>query len=510
MPPHTYISVTRKPLSLKPFLRSPGASIYKLLLPSPLRAGRCLLPFLAFWALLSISQLHPSLPISCSPHLHHVRLSWRPRRGPVDEFWKWAQLEVPQLVPCTNYSEPHRHASISGKYMLVVVSGGLNQQRNQIIDAVVVARILEAVLVVPVFQVNQVWGDDSEFGDIFDVEHFKKTLKDDVVVVSSLPATHIRKRRVRAPSMPFNADEGWIRSNYSSKLDRDTVLLLRAFDSRLAKHLSVDLQKLRCKVVAFEALRFKPWIESLANSFVERMEEEGPFLALHLRLEKDVWVRTGCHSGLGIEADLAIERIRSSKPHLLTSRSKLTAQERSHAGLCPLNANEISRLLKGLGAPRNIRIYWAGGEPFGGVKALQPLESQYPNLFNKWDLANPQELDGIKDKPSIMAALDYIVCLRSRVFLASHGGNMARSLQGHRTFIGSGKNIKPKKKLLVQLFLDGSLTDAETRNRIQHIHRESTDLSSIMKNQSKIDVIAFPTPYCMCSGGRSSNVSASN
>lgn len=160
MPPHTYISVTRKPLSLKPFLRSPGASIYKLLLPSPLRAGRCLLPFLAFWALLSISQLHPSLPISCSPHLHHVRLSWRPRRGPVDEFWKWAQSEVPQLLPCTNYSEPHRHASISGKYMLVVVSGGLNQQRNQIIDAVVVARILEAVLVVPVFQVNQVWGDD--------------------------------------------------------------------------------------------------------------------------------------------------------------------------------------------------------------------------------------------------------------------------------------------------------------------------------------------------------------
>lgn len=89
----------------------------------------------------------------------------------------------------------------------------------------------------------------------------------------------------------------------------------------------------------------------------------------------------------------------------------------------------LFRLLKGLGAPRNIRIYWAGGEPFGGVKALQPLESQYPNLFNKWDLANPQELDGIKDKPSIMAALDYIVCLRSRVFLASHGGNMARSLQ---------------------------------------------------------------------------------
>ncbi|OAY83858.1 hypothetical protein ACMD2_15429 [Ananas comosus] len=39
--------------------------------------------------------------------------------------------------------------------MIAVVSGGLNQQRNQIIDAVVVARILKAALVVPVLQVNQ-------------------------------------------------------------------------------------------------------------------------------------------------------------------------------------------------------------------------------------------------------------------------------------------------------------------------------------------------------------------
>lgn len=87
------------------------------------------------------------------------------------------------------------------------------------------------------------------------------------------------------------------------------------------------------------------------------------------------------------------------------------------------------RLLKGVGAPKNTRIYWAGGQPFGGQKALQPLKKQYPNLFNKWDLAKPGELHGIKSKPSIMAALDYIVCLKSKVFLASHGGNMARSLQ---------------------------------------------------------------------------------
>lgn len=47
---------------------------------------------------------------------------------------------------------------------------------------------------------------------------FKETLKDDVRVVSSLPATHLMKRRVRAPVMPFDAGEDWVRSNYVNKV----------------------------------------------------------------------------------------------------------------------------------------------------------------------------------------------------------------------------------------------------------------------------------------------------
>lgn len=46
------------------------------------------------------------------------------------------------------------------RFLVVVASGGLNQQRNEIVDAVVIARILEAALVVPVLQVNRIWGDE--------------------------------------------------------------------------------------------------------------------------------------------------------------------------------------------------------------------------------------------------------------------------------------------------------------------------------------------------------------
>lgn len=75
---------------------------------------------------------------------------------------------------------------------------------------------------------------------------------------------------------------------------------------------------------------------------VSRMSKNGPYMALHLRLEKDVWVRTGCLPGLGEKADVEIKNERLSSPNLLTSRSNLLAEVRYLAGLCPLNGLETS------------------------------------------------------------------------------------------------------------------------------------------------------------------------
>lgn len=79
------------------------------------------------------------------------------------EFWK--QPDGQGYRPCLDFSLEYRKASVriskeKMKFLVVVVSGGLNQQRNQIVDAVVIARILEAALVVPVLQVNRIWGDE--------------------------------------------------------------------------------------------------------------------------------------------------------------------------------------------------------------------------------------------------------------------------------------------------------------------------------------------------------------
>lgn len=93
------------------------------------------------------------------------------------------------------------------------------------------------------------------------------------------------------------------------------------------------------------------------------------------------------------------------------------------------NLHSLIRLLKALGAPKNARIYWAGGIPLGGKEALQPLTSEFPQFFNKEDLALPGELEPFAKKASLMAALDYIVTENSNVFMPSHGGNMGHALQ---------------------------------------------------------------------------------
>ncbi|RWV95746.1 hypothetical protein GW17_00041603 [Ensete ventricosum] len=369
------------------------------------------------------------------------------------EFWR--QPDGMGYRPCLDFSEEYRvetEAARGGrrrKYLLVVVSGGLNQQRNQIVDAVVIARILGAALVVPVLQVNLIWGDDSEFSDIFDLEHFKRVLADDVKVVSSLPSTHIRTRPVVEKQTP---------------------------------------------------LHFAAPIQELGNKLAMRMRSKGPYLALHLRLEKDVWVRTGCLPGLSPEHDEVVQRERKLRPKLLTGRSNMTHHQRKLAGFCPLNALEVTRLIKALGAPKDARIYWAGGEPFGGPEALLPLITEFPHLYNKENISQPGELERFASKASVLAAIDYIVCEQSDVFMPSHGGNMGHLMQGHRAYAGHRKFITPNKRQMLPYFVDASLPDSEFNRIIKDLHRGSLGQPEWRTDKVGKDVTAYPVPECMCNG----------
>ncbi|KAJ6691667.1 hypothetical protein OIU79_013634 [Salix purpurea] len=416
------------------------------------------------------------------------------------EFWK--QPDGLGFKPCLKFSGEYSKESEliledRRKYLLVVVSGGMNQQRNQIVDAVVIARILGAALVVPILQVNVIWGDESEFSDIFDLENFKRVLANDVRIVSSLPSNHVTRRPVVESRTPLHVSPHWIRARYLKRLNREGVLLLRGLDSRLSKDLPSDLQKLRCKV-AFHALRFVPPVVELGNKLAERMQRKGPYIALHLRMELDVWVRTGCHPGLNHEYDEIINQERRQRPELLTAKSNMTCHERKLAGLCPLSPLEVARLLKALGAPKSARIYWAGGQPLGGKEALLPLTREFPHFYNKEDLASAGELKPFANKASLMAAIDYLVSEKSDVFMPSHGGNMGHAIQGHRAYAGHKKYITPNKRHMLRYFLNSSLPEAEFNGVMKELHRDSLGQPELRTSKAGRDVTKYPVPECMC------------
>nr|GEV07846.1 GDP-fucose protein O-fucosyltransferase [Tanacetum cinerariifolium] len=337
-----------------------------------------------------------------------------PPRSVVGEFWE--QPDGEGYVPCLDFSLEYRRrsgviANEKKRFLVVVVSGGLFEIRNQIVDAVVIARILEASLVLPVLN-----GDESEFADIFDVQQFRETLKADIRVVSSLPSTHLVSWQTLENQIPHNVHPFLIRARYFKKLNEEGSLVLTGIESKLSRNLPPDLQKLRCKV-AFHALKFAKPIRELGNRITRRMWIEGPYVAIHLSLEKDL-------------------------------------------------------LLKESGAPENSRVYIAGGEPFGGDRAILPLKSEFVNVVTKETLARNDELNPYKNRTAILTAIDYIVSLSSDVFLPSYDGHMVRALQGHRAYVGHRKIVTMSKN-----FKGQPQMRAKRRDR---------------------DVIAFPVPECMC------------
>ncbi|KAL8263767.1 hypothetical protein R6Q59_021897 [Mikania micrantha] len=128
----------------------------------------------------------------CSHRLVVERRLWKKK---VNQF-KDAQVDIWESKFSKSYygcSERTRtNQLISNGYLLIAASGGLNQQRTGITDAVVVARILNATLVIPELDHHSYWKDDSDFADIFDVDWFISFLAKDVPVVKRVPEKFMR------------------------------------------------------------------------------------------------------------------------------------------------------------------------------------------------------------------------------------------------------------------------------------------------------------------------------
>ncbi|KAI7993449.1 O-fucosyltransferase 29 [Camellia lanceoleosa] len=357
-----------------------------------------------------------------------------------------------------HFSSPVREQFSNG-YLLIATSGGLNQQRTGITDAVVVARILNATLVVPELDHHSFWKDDSDFLNIFDVDWFIASLEKDVTIVKRVPDKVMRSMEKPPYTMriPRKSEPEYYLDFVLPILLRRTVVQLTKFDYRLTNDLDDELQKLRCRV-NYHALRFTKSIRLLGQKLVSSMRKmTNRFIAIHLRFEPDMLAFSGCYYGGGDKERNELGEIRKR----WTTLPDLSAEEERKRGKCPLTPHEVGLMLRALGFRNDTYLYVASGEIYGGEETLQPLRELFPNFYTK-DMLASEELKPFLPFSSRLAAVDYIVCEESDVFVTNNKGNMAKILAGRRRYMGHKRTIRPNAKKLSALFMARDHMDWDT------------------------------------------------
>ncbi|OIV94071.1 hypothetical protein TanjilG_05451 [Lupinus angustifolius] len=287
------------------------------------------------------------------------------------------------------------HERKSNGYLLIATSGGLNQQRTGITDAVVVARILNATLVLPELDHHSFWKDDR--------------VPDKVMRSMEKPPYTMRVPRKSEPEYYLN--------QVLPILLRWQVLQLTKFGYRLTNDLDDELQKLRCRV-NYHALRFTKPIRQLSQKLVIRMRKmANRFIAVHLRFEPDMLAFSGCYFGGGEKERLELGEIRKR----WTILPDFNPDEERKRGRCPLTPHEVGLMLQALGFTNDTYLYVASGEIYGGDETMKPLKDLFPSMYTKEMLAE-EELKPFLPFSSRLAAFDYIVCDESNVFVTNNNG----------------------------------------------------------------------------------------
>ncbi|PRQ45908.1 putative GDP-fucose protein O-fucosyltransferase [Rosa chinensis] len=376
----------------------------------------------SFVLLLSLASLLRHLSIAKYPTVDLVQysaltafhndfdsfLGTQRQRIPNRRLWaavKPLQSLQPYANPRSNYPAPNEHTT---RFIYAKIFGGFAKIRSSICDLVTISRLLNATLVIPEIQESTrskgISTRFKSFSYLYDEEQFIASLKNDIIVVKSLPDNlkAARKRNEFKTFRPKNsASPSYYIKEVLPSLKKSKVVGLILADGGCLQSIlppsMAEFQRLRCRV-AFHSLQFRQEIKILGQRMVERLHAWGqPFLAFNPGLLRETLAYHGCgelfqdvHTEL-----IQYRRAQMIKRGVVKEELSVDSHFRRENGSCPLMPEEVGILLRAMGYPPKTIIYLTGSETFGGQRILVPLRAMFANLVDRTSLCTNKELSDL-------------------------------------------------------------------------------------------------------------------
>lgn len=343
----------------------------------------------------------------------------------------WSVRRFIEWRPCDWWIRGHLNAlpEESNGYIRVDCYGGLNQMRRDLCDGVGIARLLNATLVLPRFEVAAYWNESSGFADVFDVDYFIGKMNGFIKVVKELPSEIASKEPVHVDCSKRKGQFDYVESILPSLLEHHYISITPAMSQRRDRYPRYAKAAL-CQA-CYSALRLTRFLEEKGSELLQAIPK--PFLSLHLRFEPDMVAYSQCeYQGLSPASMQAIEAARGDRKPWTGEAARVWRGR----GKCPLTPNETAFILQSLSIPSDTNIYLAAGD---GLMEVEGLTSVYSNVVTKSSLLTNHDFKSMHGNTK--AALDYYVSISSDSYMATYFGNMDKMVAAMRAYKGLFKTL---------------------------------------------------------------------